>query len=82
MKLKRWIFLLKREYHRDGGGKDSFHIAEAAYPKGPPPYNLTVMKGTKNVIISKAFSQFVTTHQVATDYFHWIEVRYYVCHDR
>ena len=59
---------------RDGNGKDGFYVGEAFYPKSPPPFNLTVMKGTKNIIISKNFSNFLTTNSVATDFFHWTKV--------
>ena len=58
---------------RDGKGKDSFYIEKANFPKTQPPYNLTVLKGTKNVMISKKFANFLLTNQVATDYFHWIQ---------
>ena len=63
-------------YFRDGRGKDSLYVERANYPKSPPPYNLTVLKGTKNVIISKKFANFLLTHPIATDYFHWIKASF------
>ena len=60
-------------FFRNGKGKESFSFQKANYAKGPPPYNLTILKANKNVIISKKFANFLLTHPVATDYFHWIK---------
>ena len=39
--------------------------------KDPVPYNLTVYKGWKNVVISRQFSEFVLTHPVAQNLREW-----------
>ena len=62
--------------YRDGVDENSYKLEKASYPKGPPPYNLKVMKGPRSVILSKRFANFIMTHPVATDFFHWIEVTY------
>ena len=49
-----------------------YHSYEkTSHLKEPVPYNLTVYKGWKNVILSHSFSQFVLTHPVALKLREW-----------
>jgi hypothetical protein len=41
--------------------------------KRPPPFNLTIYKGHKNVILSRTFSKFVLRHPVAIGFRRWCE---------
>ena len=39
----------------------------------PPPYNLTIYKGWKNVILSRNFATFTLTHPVAKAFRKWTQ---------
>lgn len=41
--------------------------------KDPPPFNLTIYKGQKNVILSRTFVDFVLDHEVALAFLRWCE---------
>lgn len=52
--------------------KDSYSSYERTMNlKSPPPYNMTIYKGWKNVILSRNFSTFVLTHPVAKTFREW-----------
>ena len=38
-----------------------------------PPCNIMVMKGYKNVALSRKFATFVLEHRVALEYFNWLK---------
>ncbi|XP_059088386.1 N-acetyllactosaminide beta-1,6-N-acetylglucosaminyl-transferase-like [Tigriopus californicus] len=40
--------------------------------KPPPPYNITVLKAQKNVVLQRSFVNFLVYHPVAIDYYNWL----------
>ncbi len=38
----------------------------------PPPYNLDVRKGTKNVVLTREFANFVVHDKVAIDFYNFL----------
>lgn len=40
--------------------------------KPPPPYNVTVLKAQKNVVLQRSFVNFLVYHPVAIDYYNWL----------
>lgn len=41
--------------------------------KSAPPFNMTIFKGQKNVVLSRKFVDFVLNHEVAQVFRKWIE---------
>ncbi|TRY61224.1 hypothetical protein TCAL_10076 [Tigriopus californicus] len=42
-------------------------------PKGPPPFNITVLKGSKNVILTREFVDFVLEDPIAIELYNWLK---------
>ena len=53
--------------------RKEFKVLPTKSRKSKPPHNITVFKGTKNVLISRNFSDFIVSHPVAVDYYEWIK---------
>ncbi len=41
--------------------------------KEPPPFNLTVYKGGKNVVLSRSMVHFLLRHPIAVKFREWLE---------
>ena len=43
------------------------------YKKEPPPHNLTVCKGVKNVLLDRETAEFMLYSEVASDLYNWLQ---------
>lgn len=42
-------------------------------PKGPTPYNITILKGSKNVILTREFVDFILEDPIAIELYNWLK---------
>jgi hypothetical protein len=40
----------------------------------PVPYNLTILKGEKNVAVTREFAEFVTQSNISFDLYNWLQL--------
>ena len=64
-------------HFRNGFGPFNFEARKNAGLKlPPPPYNLTIRKGSKNVALERDFAKFLLESKVARDFYNWISDMY------
>jgi hypothetical protein len=58
---------------RHGAGEFDVSLRMTNYTKEPPPFNLTVRKGSKTVALSRNFVLFALSSPVALDLYNWLQ---------
>jgi len=65
--------LTLKDVCRYGSGEYQHVMSHNDILKTPPPHNLTIFKGVKNVALTRETSDFLIRQQSAIDYYNWLQ---------